>query len=780
MADANRSNQNSTQIMDAEGIASKIHGKLVQYRPPPLSQCSIFKVPSMLRRDHEKAFTPEVVSIGPFHRNNTQLQEMENNKLWYLKCLLNRTRTTELKSLVEAIESIEQDCRKCYSEVGDLTRDEFIEMMVIDGCFILEFLCRYKARDKLERYEERRCMDTYKELELGCSEVYFREISMELKGGDDPVFKTSWMPRKIVADLLLLENQLPWCVLVCLLNLMTNWKTTDQYKNCLLDDLVAILVKEYIIFYYGQHQFNRLGTHKHLLDCFRNYLVGSCTIKRPVSPPASSVHPKWMPIKSVTELLDFGVGFFRAPDGANFLDVKFEEGRKMKMPAIVIEENTESLFRNLIAFEHCDPRKGYEITSYAALLDCLIKSPEDARHLEQKHILRIIGLSNEDRASFLMRLLYNNDTSFHGFLYSDLCHDVNVQNLFLQMDGMGSSKSYVICALNVSNCSIGSPYPSYGSIWGTLNLSESGAVMMSALQGKFVVLSKSSIDEDERILLAIFSYLTMRLCRKEKALDNINVPYHQQCSRLDDLVSFSFSEYKVFPAPNSARSHEKHTHLLDCFRNCLVGSCTVKRPNRLAPSERNPVMPVKELIQHGIHLIAKDGDNCILDVKFEEGKMKIPVIVIKENSESVFRNLIAFEHCDPRKGYEITSYAALLHCLIKSPEDAPHLEQKHILRIIGLSNEDRASFLNRLLHNNDTSFYGFLYSDLCQDVNNTCHSRWTLWKATGAIILENHGRSLLSFWERTMGAHYFPFGNRPFFISFLNTNSFCYPLLQGF
>ncbi|XP_018825068.1 UPF0481 protein At3g47200-like isoform X2 [Juglans regia] len=379
--------------MDVEGIASSIQGKLDQYLPPPISQCSIFKVPNMLRRDNEKAFTPEVVSIGPFHCNNMQLREMENNKLQYLKCLLNRTGTTELKSLVEAIDRIEQDCRDCYAEVVDLRRDKFIEMMVIDGCFILEFLYRY---------QEKRCVD-------------------------DPVFNTSWMPRKIVADLLLLENQLPWCVLVCLFNLITtNDSTTTEYQNSLLNDLVAIpFSTEYRIFYYSQHR-NRLGTHKHLLDCFRNSLVGSPPKNRPdQSPPASSVHRKWIPIKSVTELLDSGVGFFPAPGGGNFLDVKFEEGRKMKMPAIVIEENTESLFRNLIAFEHCDPSKGYEITSYASLLNCLIKSPADTLYLKTKDILQIIRSSNKDRASFLKRLLYNNDTSFHGFLYSDLCQDVN-------------------------------------------------------------------------------------------------------------------------------------------------------------------------------------------------------------------------------------------------------------------------------------------------------------------------------------------------------------------
>ncbi|XP_035549982.1 UPF0481 protein At3g47200-like [Juglans regia] len=378
--------------MDAEGIASSIEGKLDQYLPPPpISQCSIFKVPNMLRRDNERAFTPEVVSIGPFHRNNMQLREMENNKLQYLECLLNRTGTPKLKSLVEAIDRIEQDCGDCYAEVVDLRRDKFIEMMVIDGCLILEFLYRY---------QEKRCVD-------------------------DPVFNTSWMPRKIVADLLLLENQLPWCVLVCLFNLITtNDSTTTEYQNSLLNDLVAIpFSMEYRIFYYDEHRRNRLGTQKHLLDYFRNSIVGSPPIKRPESPPASSVHPNWIPIKSVMELLDLGVGFFPVPDGGNFLDVKFEDG-KMKIPAIFIEENTECLFRNLIAFEHCDPSKGYEITSYASLLNWLIKSPEDALHLKKKDILQIIRSSNEDKASFL-KLLYNNDTSFHGFLYSDLCEDVN-------------------------------------------------------------------------------------------------------------------------------------------------------------------------------------------------------------------------------------------------------------------------------------------------------------------------------------------------------------------
>ncbi|KAG7952064.1 hypothetical protein I3843_12G040400 [Carya illinoinensis] len=300
---------------------------------------------------------------------------MENIKVLYLKCLLRRTGTTELENLVKALGRIEQDCRKCYAGVVGLSVENFIEMMVIDGCFMLEFLSRY-----LEN-----------------------RMVLNVNGEKDPVFKTSWMPRKIIADLLLLENQLPWCVLDCLFNSMPSLKTTHQ-RCSRLDDLVSFSFSEYKIFP-AAHSARSHEKHAQFLDCFRNCLVGSCTLKRRNYSEAL----EWKPVKPVTELILHGIIPLKAKSRDNILDVKFKNGL-MEIPEIVIAENTES---------------GYEITSYAALLDCLIKSPADALKLEQKGILRIIGLSNEDRASFLNRLLYNNDTSFNGFLYSDLCQDVN-------------------------------------------------------------------------------------------------------------------------------------------------------------------------------------------------------------------------------------------------------------------------------------------------------------------------------------------------------------------
>ncbi|KAG2676165.1 hypothetical protein I3760_12G040100 [Carya illinoinensis] len=386
--------------MDAEEIAASIRDKFLQtydqLPPPSEHRRSIFRVPNMLRRHNEKAFMPEVVSIGPFHHGNTQLQAMENIKLLYLSSLFVRT-GFGLERSVEAILRIQQECRACYADpvVDQILFHEFIEMMVIDGCFILEFLCRYLDKR--------------------------RGIHGEHNDPNDSVFTTSWMPRKIVADLLLLENQLPWCVLDCLSNVMIS---IGEDRIPTVASLVAVPFLEYRMFRMG-NEISPKRTYKHLLDCFRAQLVGSCTIQLPELRFEDSWEEAlvWKPIASVTELLDFEVGFFPAPDGDSILDVKFEDG-KMKIPEIFIEENTKSLFRNLIALEHCDPSMGTEITSYAAILGCLVKSPADALHLKQKYILHIGSSVNEDPAiSFLHSL--RNDTSFHGPHYLDLCRDVN-------------------------------------------------------------------------------------------------------------------------------------------------------------------------------------------------------------------------------------------------------------------------------------------------------------------------------------------------------------------
>ncbi|KAL0010414.1 hypothetical protein SO802_005522 [Lithocarpus litseifolius] len=84
--------------------------------------------------------------------------------------------------LAEAMKRLEGRARWCYSEVfDDISTDDFVRMMVIDGCFILE-LFRYYQRSEKEKV-------------------------------DDPIFRTRWELPVIRLDLVKLENQLPFFVL---------------------------------------------------------------------------------------------------------------------------------------------------------------------------------------------------------------------------------------------------------------------------------------------------------------------------------------------------------------------------------------------------------------------------------------------------------------------------------------------------------------------------------------------------------------------------------------
>ncbi|KAK6790838.1 hypothetical protein RDI58_009919 [Solanum bulbocastanum] len=50
----------------------------------PIKSRTIFKVNVWLRESNQSAYTPKMVSIGPYHKKNDQLRPMEKYKLLYL------------------------------------------------------------------------------------------------------------------------------------------------------------------------------------------------------------------------------------------------------------------------------------------------------------------------------------------------------------------------------------------------------------------------------------------------------------------------------------------------------------------------------------------------------------------------------------------------------------------------------------------------------------------------------------------------------------------------
>ncbi|KAK1294592.1 hypothetical protein QJS10_CPA16g01665 [Acorus calamus] len=116
--------------------------------------CSIFQVPANLRAVHPEAYEPTVVSIGPHHHGKAHLEPMEKHK-WRMvrRLLLKRPEEDVLGECLDKVKALEERARSCYSEVIDMGSNEFVEMMVLDGCFIISVLLRLRS-ETIQRKNE--------------------------------------------------------------------------------------------------------------------------------------------------------------------------------------------------------------------------------------------------------------------------------------------------------------------------------------------------------------------------------------------------------------------------------------------------------------------------------------------------------------------------------------------------------------------------------------------------------------------------------------------------
>ena len=116
------------------------------------TSCRIYKIPNELRQGKNDVYTPKVISIGPLHHGNSRLEAMEEHKVRYLEDYLSRTAVI-LEHLVRFIGDKEEIIRSCYVGDIDFSSDDFVKMILLDACFILELFLKYSYNSS-ERFED--------------------------------------------------------------------------------------------------------------------------------------------------------------------------------------------------------------------------------------------------------------------------------------------------------------------------------------------------------------------------------------------------------------------------------------------------------------------------------------------------------------------------------------------------------------------------------------------------------------------------------------------------
>ncbi|XP_025608607.1 UPF0481 protein At3g47200 isoform X2 [Arachis hypogaea] len=313
---------------------------LEEAQPLLTDECYIHRVPHYIRKTNEDAYTPKVVSIGPFHHGNEKLLKMEYHKRLYCRQFIERSEPKNLETFVSYVQEVEAEVRGCYSDDIKLSKEEHVMVILVDCCFILEFL--FKS--------------------------HFHQWSRH-----DVSFLLPQLLTHLKYDLLLIENQVPFFVLDKLYTL--------AFPSTLNPPLVTFT--PYILpddIFSGN---NDVGRIVHFTDLARKHLLLSSALS--ISKCSRKAHVTHL--ASATKLRDAGVKFKVNEDSKGLLDLELSD-HTLRIPPVTVDDSTEVVLRNLLAFEQCHCIDESYLNDYICVIDFLIDTDKDVDLLIKKGIIK--------------------------------------------------------------------------------------------------------------------------------------------------------------------------------------------------------------------------------------------------------------------------------------------------------------------------------------------------------------------------------------------------------
>ncbi|XP_031272556.1 UPF0481 protein At3g47200-like [Pistacia vera] len=297
----------------------------------PGPECCIYRVPKRIRKVNEEAYTPQVISIGPFHYGKKELEDMEKQKGRYVRAFFKRTTCKKHEQVLAFVRDHEQQIRNCYAETCKLQSREYVMMILHDAIFIIELLLRNFEEDESDFLLV----------------IPAEKIALKL-------------------DLQLLENQLPYFLLEGLYKLVVSspsfiylclkffWdqmfdSVPDQKEFKHFTDLRRrALVKSYLDQEFDDHEYSEID-----LPC------------------AAKLHESGVKFKTTDQCL---------------LDIKFEVD-ELRIPNLKVYDETETILRNIMALEQCHYVDNTPVCDYVGLLDSLIDTKSDVDLLVKEGII---------------------------------------------------------------------------------------------------------------------------------------------------------------------------------------------------------------------------------------------------------------------------------------------------------------------------------------------------------------------------------------------------------
>ncbi|KAG5411407.1 hypothetical protein IGI04_007726 [Brassica rapa subsp. trilocularis] len=97
----------------------------------------IYRVPHYLQENDKKSYFPQTVSLGPYHHGKIHLMPMEHHKWRAVNKVMKRNKQ-QIEMYIDAMKQLEEKSRACYQGAIYMSSNKFTQMLVLDGCFVLE------------------------------------------------------------------------------------------------------------------------------------------------------------------------------------------------------------------------------------------------------------------------------------------------------------------------------------------------------------------------------------------------------------------------------------------------------------------------------------------------------------------------------------------------------------------------------------------------------------------------------------------------------------------
>ncbi|TYI42682.1 hypothetical protein ES332_A01G116200v1 [Gossypium tomentosum] len=299
---------------------------------------------------------PQLASIGPYHYTNRNLP-LDKYKYSFLDRFISRT-GKDLRFYVQQMMSLEWHSRTCYSHDFSMSSPQFVEMMLLDGCFIMEVLHHF-----------------------GVSEQQPWVFPVE-----------PWQLPILVQDLLILDNQIPFFVMEMLFESLESQEGTPTLSLCTMAlkffDLafplsmdIACPLKPHHLLDLLLHSIRPSNPSQMVAPNFVYSFLKKINTRNQADTMRDQLEqqPPFYLTKNVMELQASGIQL-RSTTAARFTNINFNNGG-LEIPSVTINDIFIAILNNCVALEHCSETSSKDFTAYVSFMSKLIRHPSDAELL---------------------------------------------------------------------------------------------------------------------------------------------------------------------------------------------------------------------------------------------------------------------------------------------------------------------------------------------------------------------------------------------------------------